>query len=434
MTDEPASDLNQLIETAVLCFDDDVNYVEPDCPVGWDAVQKLHRRADQATLAAAVALCKSAEAKRRGGGALILAQLGHIAVSGGVFREERYRALEELLLTEMATAAKPGVLGRVCSAFGHLGDRRAVPIVLKLVDHSNRKVRFDVVMALIGCGRKEEAAIDGLIKLSTDDDFLVRDWATFGLGTQVDADTVAIRAALYARLADDDDQVIIEAIKGLARRKDKTILPALTRALREQAGTPVLGAVHESETAAPSLLCAALLEARRLLEAQRGPLPADLWHEQWLEAMAACGCPLDIGELVNLSSHDDYQVRDWATFGLGQVVVEDTAQIRAALHARLYDSTEWVRDEAIRGLARRKDKTLLPILAQELEVRVESHLLEAARDLAEPSLCAALSKARKIILEERKAGKDSKNYCSLEDWERRWQEAAAACGCQMDDA
>jgi HEAT repeat protein len=334
----------------------------------------------------------------------------------------------------MSTVANPGVLASVCSAFGHLKDRRAVPIVLKLIDHPNRHVRFDVVMALIGCfaggsdSPQEEAAIAGLIKLSTDEDVQVRDWATSGLGKQVTADTVAIRTALYARLTDGDGQVMIEAIEGLARRKDKTVLPALVRALREQGGMPPLDAAHEL---ASSPLCTALLEARKLLEAEPQTL---LWHHQWLEAMTACGCPLDIDELINLSSDDDYQVRDWATFGLGQVVAEDTAQIRVALHARLDDSWEFVKDEAIRGLARRKDGTVLPILVRELRTRVTSHLLEAARDLAAPSLCAALSEARKFTSEAQKAGRNSYNYYRVEGWEKLWLEATAACGCRLDDA
>jgi len=220
-----------------------------------------------------------------------------------VFREERYRALEELLLTEMATAANPGVLGQVCLAFGHLGDRRAVPITLKLIDHPNSDVRFDVVFALSGgeCP-KEEAAIAALIKLSTDDDVHVRDWATFGLKERITAESVAIRTALYARLTDDDDQVIIEAIGGLARRKDKTVLPALTRALREQAGI----SPDAAEGMAAPQLCAGLREARRLLEAQRsGVPPAVLWNKDWLEAMEACGCQLERDDLIGLSEEGE---------------------------------------------------------------------------------------------------------------------------------
>jgi HEAT repeat protein len=124
--------------------------------------------------------------------------LGQLGCSNDVFTEERYAALEGLLLAEMATTASPEVLSDVCIAFGHLVDPRAAPIALKLIGHPSAKVRLGVVAAL-SC-HEDEAAVAGLIRLSTDDDDDVRDWATFGLGQQIDADTTAIRAALHARL------------------------------------------------------------------------------------------------------------------------------------------------------------------------------------------------------------------------------------------
>jgi HEAT repeat protein len=53
-----------------------------------------------------------------------------------------------------------------------------------------------------------------------DRDADVRNWATFGMGQQSDADTDQIRAALAAALLDDDDKVRYEGIIGLGRRRD----------------------------------------------------------------------------------------------------------------------------------------------------------------------------------------------------------------------
>ena len=285
MTDELPSDLDQLIDTALLQLDNDID--DPDSPASLRAVAELHKRTDAATLAAAVELCKSADDKRKRLGAIILGQLGY---SNNVFREERYAALEGLLLAEMATAASPEVLNDVCVALGHLIDRRAVPIVLKLIGHPSAEVRFGVVAAL-SC-HEDEAAIAGLIRLSTDDDDDVRDWATFGLGQLIDADTAAIRAVLHARLEDANVDVRSEAIGGLARRQDKTILPVLVRELNERVASPLLEAARD--LADPSL-CAALLKSRKIIsEAEEDEdRLASSWRTLWLEAMAACGCRLD---------------------------------------------------------------------------------------------------------------------------------------------
>jgi HEAT repeat protein len=66
-----------------------------------------------------------------------------------------------------------------------------------------------------------------------------------------------------------------------------------------------------------------------------------------------------VSALVRLSADDDDSVRDWATFALGVQIDRDTAEVRDALAARLDDSNEDARAEAIRGLARRRDERAL---------------------------------------------------------------------------
>jgi HEAT repeat protein len=280
MTDEPARDLARLIEAALSNLDDEDDDRQGP-PTGWRAVQLLRNRADAATLAAAVASCKSDNEKRRRVGAAILGQLGHSRDNpDGVFREERYNALEALLLTEIATTAKPEVLDDACVALGHLQDRRAVPLAMMLIAHANADVRFGVVSALTG--HDDEAAIAGLIRLSSDSDPDVRDWATFGLGQQIDTDNDLIRAALHARTADSHPDVRNEAIAGLARRGDRSIVQALARELGTQVAVPLFEAARD--LADPSL-CSVLSAARKIGQ----PWP-DHETQDWLEAMAACGC------------------------------------------------------------------------------------------------------------------------------------------------
>lgn len=280
MTAQPGDDLISLIEAALSGLDDEQEDREGPA-TGWRAVSLLRGRGDPATLAAAIGLCGSTEEKRRRLGAAILGQLGNSCdAPGGVFREERYQALEALLLIEMGTTARPDVLGDVCVALGHLDDDRAIAIALKLAGHEDAEVRFGVVMAL--SGHDDEAAISGLIALSSDSEDDVRDWAAFSLGQQIETDTDAIRAALHARVTDSNPDVRVEAIAGLARRKDRTVTLALINELSIALATPLFDAACDL---ADPALCEVLLAARDI-----GAPWDSVTRESWQDALAACGC------------------------------------------------------------------------------------------------------------------------------------------------
>lgn len=72
--------------------------------------------------------------------------------------------------------------------------------------------------------------------------------------------------------------------------------------------------------------------------------------------------PKAIPALMILTSDADDDVRDWAVFGLGNLGDADSAEIRDAIFARLNDPNEKVREEAMVGLAKRKDQRVLPAL------------------------------------------------------------------------
>jgi HEAT repeat protein len=66
-----------------------------------------------------------------------------------------------------------------------------------------------------------------LLKLTSDPDSDVRDWAVFGLGVQGDADSPEIRDALVRCLGDPGEDVREEAAVSLGKRRDPRVLPAL---------------------------------------------------------------------------------------------------------------------------------------------------------------------------------------------------------------
>jgi HEAT repeat protein len=188
----------------------------------WEIVTALQDRGDDEVFAAACDLCLSPEPRSRVLGADILAQ-----------GRAKLKALREqtvpLLLDVFAHETDLDVVYSLCLAFHHLRAVEAVELVVRWAEHPDRDVRFGVVMALL-C-QEDERAISALTSLSGDVDHDVRNWATFGLGSQVETDTPAIRDALCARLTDTHDETRHEAIVGLARRGDRAAFEPLRRDL-----------------------------------------------------------------------------------------------------------------------------------------------------------------------------------------------------------
>lgn len=86
--------------------------------------------------------------------------------------------------------------------------------------------------------------------------------------------------------------------------------------------------------------------------------------------------------LLELSCDSDDDVRDWATFGLGVLGQGDSPEIRDALAARLNDPCADAREEAMIGLAKRKDRRVLSPLISALEAApIPDRAIEAASEM-----------------------------------------------------
>lgn len=199
-------------------------------------VSILHWRGTLDVLEAARELCESAAPAERELGADILGQLG---VPQRTFPNECFHLLAHTLDRESLS----GVLESIAFAFGYLRDARSIEYLLRLKNHARSEVRFAVAWAL---PHEDERAITGLIELSADPDEDVRDWATFGLGTQIETDTSAIRDALAARLVDPHNDTRAEALVGLAKRRDEQALhPLMAELARRQFGWLAVEAAAE---------------------------------------------------------------------------------------------------------------------------------------------------------------------------------------------
>jgi hypothetical protein len=90
--------------------------------------------------------------------------------------------------------------------------------------------------------------------------------------------------------------------------------------------------------------------------------------------------------LMTLMRDEHPANRDWATLLLAQQDL-DTDEVRQALLSAAEDENEYVRAEAILGLAQRDRALALPLIRRELShERVAVPLFEAAALVADPSL------------------------------------------------
>ena len=124
------------------------------------------------------------------------------------------------------------VLQAIVVALSHHRRPESLIPVVRFRHHPDPDVRHGVVLVLIT--NVEPATVAPLIELTRDPVAHVRDWATFGLGSLSELDTPEIRECLMERLSDPDDDTRCEALVGLAQRRDRRVLPALSRELRSE--------------------------------------------------------------------------------------------------------------------------------------------------------------------------------------------------------
>jgi HEAT repeat protein len=221
------------LSTSDLIAEAELNLASEDL---WDYVVALHFRPEEAVFQAARAWCLSSDAALRSLGADVLAQLG---VWERPFREQSLPILWPLL-----DDPSVDVLCSTLHALHYLDIAGAEPRLLPLLGHESADVRYGLAVALLTI--ESDLAVNMLIHLSEDSDTDVRNWATFGLGSQIDMDSEEIRDALLRRVADLDNETRGEAFVGLARRRDKrVVVPLLVELSSDCVGTLAVEAAKE---------------------------------------------------------------------------------------------------------------------------------------------------------------------------------------------
>ncbi|MBD8641658.1 MULTISPECIES: HEAT repeat domain-containing protein [unclassified Sphingomonas] len=243
---------------------------QADDDAAWNAVAALHWRGSKEVLDRAVALTRSSDPASRARGADVLGQLG---LPERTFPEESFSAVLPLLKDEVLTVVYDAIY-----ALQHVDRVRAAAHIIPFADHWDDNIRHAVAFGLGAVDTQE--ARQALLKLMTDCEPDVRNWATFGIGQLTDVDTDQIRAALAVALSDDDAHVRYEGIIGLGRRRDSRAVPYLKLLLHEdpddifarEATAKVLG-LNESGQIATAELLGAL---QRLQRWSGGSLPRSM--------------------------------------------------------------------------------------------------------------------------------------------------------------
>ncbi|HTK15770.1 MAG TPA: HEAT repeat domain-containing protein [Acidimicrobiia bacterium] len=137
----------------------------------------------------------------------------------------------------------PRVIAEIIDALGSSWDESANLAVLTYARHPDPAIRLAVTRAIPG-GTDSRAGMElvanALIRLSRDDADEIRDWATFGLGSNLPIDNDEVREALVARLADVSADVRDEALVGLAHRRDRRAVNVVADSLADDTVGPLV--------------------------------------------------------------------------------------------------------------------------------------------------------------------------------------------------
>lgn len=206
----------------------------------WNFITELRRRKDNDIFEKSVELTKSEILKEKIIGINILAQFG--------FPRLHLKVILKIYFDLLKTETDKNVISSILYGIGHNNENlteKQIDTIRAYKNHKNVTVRYALVNAILAIDKTK--TIDILIELSKDKDSDIRDWATFGLGTQIETDTQIIREALWERINDTDNITRFEAIVGLAKRKDANIKEILKKELLEidESGSLILEAIEE---------------------------------------------------------------------------------------------------------------------------------------------------------------------------------------------
>lgn len=180
----------------------------------WISIFQLRKFADNEMIEKCFELINSENIKSKIIGLDTLSQLGQK-------RKKFSKKLINIIFELLQNCDDEKLIISCLFAIGHNNKyltKRQIKFLEKFKSSNSKEIRYALAFSILAL--ENEIAINILIKLSDDRSPKVRDWALFGLGTQIEVDTKEIRDVLFKHSFDKDDQAKQEAIKGLANRDD----------------------------------------------------------------------------------------------------------------------------------------------------------------------------------------------------------------------
>ena len=195
---------------------------EYDDDTAWEAVSVLRLQGTPEVFEVAKRYCNSDNPKARARGLSVLAQLG----AGKSDAERPFMAESVSIAIGHLRDADPDTVSSAAWALSHVGTQPGVAALIGLSNHPDPDVRQAVACCFDL--RSHPEGVSTFIQLTEDGNPVVRDWATFAVGSgDVDQagvlrypDSPEIRTALHNRLEDTYEEARREAIWGLALRRD----------------------------------------------------------------------------------------------------------------------------------------------------------------------------------------------------------------------
>jgi HEAT repeat protein len=169
-------------------------------------------------------------------------------------------------------------------------------------------------------------------------------------------------------------------------------MPIIFMALRdkeESVVTSALFAIGHLNTEAPAYSETTMRSLNNLVAS-----PSAKIRRAAVSALSARNFPAAIPGLIKLTCDTQRGIRDWATFELESISELDTKELRDALIARLNDEDDNTRQEAMVGLAQRKDMRAAATIRRELEEDIVTPILtEAITELPDPDYIPLLERS-----------------------------------------
>ena len=214
----------------------------------WSNISELRKRGSFEFFEQCVLLAKSEIPKERIIGIDILSQLN----SQGKMKPYSKRVFT-FLLKRLQLEKDPLALMSILFGIGHnneyLTKDKDIEYIIEYRKNENNSIRECVVFALLGIDNA--IAINTLIELSKDKFSNIRNWAVFGLGSQLERNTDEIKQALFDRVNDKHIETKSEAILGLAIRKDFRVKELIRQELlTESFGCLLFEAIEEIQDVA----------------------------------------------------------------------------------------------------------------------------------------------------------------------------------------